>query len=120
MSFTTDLQAFARKVEKRNRDIFVGVSTAVHDSVVEGSPLTGAPGQPVDTGNLRASWILRFLARWLSRTSTNVEYAPPIEEGIGPHGPMTLRSAVGGFHSVKLTRAGFQNIVDNVAREVAP
>ena len=41
--------------------------------------------------------------------STNVEYAPAIEENTRG---ATLRSQVGGWHSVALTRAGFQRLVD--------
>lgn len=118
MTFSDELRAFALKVQARQRDIFVGCATAVHQSVVEGSPITAAPGQPVDTGNLRASWQLRFEGDLSAVTSTPVVYAPPIEEGRGPHGPLTLRSQVGGFHSVALTRAGWQAIVNDVAAKV--
>lgn len=50
--------------------------------------------------------------------ATKLEYAPAIEDGIGPHGPMSLRSAVGGFHSVKITVAGAQRIVDEAVKTV--
>lgn len=120
MGFADDLNDFTRKVERRRKDIFVGFAVAVRDSVVEGSPVTGAPGQPVDIGNLKASWQLTFPSATLARVTTNVPYAPPIEDGVGPYGPMTLRSEVGGWHSVKLTRAGRQALLDQVVREVAP
>lgn len=113
MTFGEDLKLFADKVEGRARRVFVGSVNRVQESVVDGSPLTGAPGQPVDTGNLRASWQQTYPADWIGEVSTNVVYAEPIEEGVGPHGPMTLRSQVGGFHSVKLTRAGWDRIVNH-------
>lgn len=116
MSFGDDLRLFAAKVEQRQRDVFQSTVLEVKRSVQEGSELTGAPGQPVDTGNLRASWQATFPEQWVGEVSTAVEYAEPIEEGVGPHGPMTLRSAVGGFHSVKLTRAGWDRIVDHSVR----
>lgn len=119
MSWDPPLSTFDQKNRERVRRVFVRASEEVLRSVQTGSELTGAPGQPVDTGNLRASWNLQFESESESLISTNVEYAQPIEEGVGPHGPLTLRSAVGGFHSVQLTAAGFDRIVDAVAREVA-
>lgn len=129
MSFGDDLRLFRDKVHQRSRDVFVGSVNAVHGSVVDGSPVTAAPGQPVDTGNLKASWIESFPGEWVGETATNVVYAPAIEEGQQPPytnrfgtvvtpGPMTLRSKVGGFHSVKLTRAGWTPLVESVVKEV--
>lgn len=128
MSMERDLVRFAERLEERARGAFLGGVSGAKESVVTGSAVTGAPGQPVDTGNLRASWQQSFPEDWLGRISTNVEYAPAIEEGqqepyelpdgrtVTPQ-PMTLRSAVGGFHSVKLTRAGWQAIADQAVRE---
>lgn len=118
MAFSDDLEAFALKVETRSRLLFERATEEVQRSVVDGSEITGAPGQPVDTGNLKGSWIPQLLAPWSWQTTTGVEYAEPIEEGIGPHGPLTLRSAVGGFHSVRLTRAGWGRIVEAARTEV--
>lgn len=118
MTFGDDLRFFAEKTHRRGREVFVGCVDAVHQSVTDGSAITGAPGQPVDTGDLLASWQETFPEEWVGQTATNVEYAEPIEEGIGPHGPLTLRSEVGGFHSVKLTRAAWDLIAAEVTREV--
>lgn len=118
MTFSQELRTFAAKVEQRQKLVFVESTNEVHQSVVTGSEITAAPGQPVDTGNLRASWQQRFVSEWVGETSTNVEYAPAIEEGRGDHGPLTLRSQVGGFHSVALTRAGWQRIVNVVVSRV--
>jgi hypothetical protein len=117
-TFREGLKGFTAKVDADNKLIFTGVATAARDSVVEGSAITGAPGQPVDTGYLKASWILSFPSATEAALTTNTVYAPGIEDGVGPHGPITLRSAVGGFHSVALTVAGFNNIVTHVTREV--
>lgn len=136
MAFADDIHRFSLKLERQSGDVFVGVAQAVHESVVEGSPVTGAPGQPVDTGALKASWQLTFPEQMLARVTTNLDYAEPIENGIQrPYvrsqastfgferihvtpRPMVLRSQVGGFHSVKLTRANFQRLVDHTARQV--
>jgi hypothetical protein len=118
-SFAQDVRMFTRTVEARARDAFVGIATAVHESVQIGSALTGAPGQPVDTGRLRASWQLLFETPTRALIATNVVYAPPIEDGVGQYGPLTLRSQVGGWHSVALTIAGFQKIVDAEVRKAA-
>lgn len=119
MSFREDLKRFSVKVQTRNRDIFVGMTEEVQRSVVEGSEITNSPGQPVDTGALKASWIPEFTSPTEWQTSTNLVYAPVIEAGVGANGPLTLRSQVGGFHSVALTVAGAQAIADHVAKRVA-
>lgn len=119
MSFGDDLRLFAQKVEGRQRDIFVGCVNEVRTSVVSGSPVTGAPGQPVDTGALLGSWRETFPEQWIGEVASyNIDYAEAIEEGVSWYGPMTLRSEVGGFHSVKMTRAAWQPLVDHVVKEV--
>lgn len=119
-AFAEQLHAFTLKVEARNQAIFVNTVSAVKSSITDGSPLTGAPGQPVDTGALKNSWQMAFNSATQATISTNIKYAPVIEEGIGRYGPLTLRSQVGGFGSVKLTRAGFNHLVaDETQKAVA-
>lgn len=118
MGFGDDVVRWTEKVEAKSREVFVNTVLAAHESIVQGSPVTGAPGQPVDTGLLKGSWQVDIEGE-VGTISTNVAYAPVIEDGIGPHGPLTLRSQVGGFHSVALTHAGFQRIVDDQVRKVA-
>lgn len=121
MTFSDDMARFQAKTEAKLQALHQGVVSVVFASIVEGSPVTGAPGQPVDTGNLRSSWINTPEAPTVNLISTNVAYAPMIEDG-GPSRagkPLTLRSKVGGFHSVKLTRAAWQRIVDYVAQRMA-
>lgn len=114
MSFESDIDRFVVKLEGRAQTMVPEIGLAVHESIQTGSPITGAPGQPVDTGNLRASWQFRLVSPEVAEITTNVEYAPAIEAGIGPHGPMTVRSEVGGFHSVAMTVANFDRLVDHV------
>lgn len=115
----TTPRQYAKKIEQIGRRIFVRCAQLAYDSVVFGSAITAAPGQPVDTGYLRASWQLTFERSGLALISTNAVYAEDIEEGIGRFGPLQLRSQVGGFHSVKLTIAGFDRIVRQAAKEEA-
>lgn len=126
---SNELEAFKEKFRRRQRAAFLGTAGALQGSLVEGSPVTGSPGQPVDEGNLKESFIESFPDEWEWKTETNAEYAQAIEEGEqGPYvradgtevhpAPMTLRSEVGGFNSLKLTRAGFQDLVDDVVREI--
>jgi hypothetical protein len=111
--FADALAKFNVTAQQRINDAFVYATEEVQRSVVSGSELTGAPGQPVITGNLRNSWVGEFAADGKSWTlSTNVEYAPYIEDGandIAFFNPDrgAPRSEVGGYHSVKLTESGF-------------
>lgn len=118
-SFESDLKDFAAKVQDRLKGVVTEGAIEVQHSVVEGSEITGAPGQPVDTGTLKGSFIPERINDLEWMISTNLVYAPPIEAGIGPHGSLTLRSKVGGFHSVALTRAGWPRIVETVVPRIA-
>jgi hypothetical protein len=120
-SFKDQTQAFSVKVFRMERDVFHGVTEEVQRSLVEGSEITGAAGQPVDTGTLKASFTPQFIDANTWQTSTHLKYATSIEDGVSyAHGgrPMTLRSATGGFHSAKQTRVGFPRIVEWVVQKV--
>lgn len=110
--FRAQMAAVRAKAAARLHSTFLTAATEVHRSMQTGSEITSAPGQPVDTGNLRASIQLTFPSATTAMIGTNVEYAKPIEEGIGPNGALNLRSKVGGFHSRKLTIAGWRRIVE--------
>ena len=118
MTWDSEIAAWQRKKDRILTDVAVDCTVEVQRSVVEGSELTGAPGQPVDIGTLKGSFIPSFLVRsgtrvvW--RTVTNLVYAPFIEAG-----NYVQRSAVGGPHSVAKTRTGWVRIVDSVARRHA-
>lgn len=119
MSAEAQVRKFILKVNTIIREVGEGARDEVFRSIVEGSPITGAPGQPVDTGYLRASWSITKLEPLLWEISTRTIYAPGIEDGSRAGRAMVLRSQEGGFHSVKVTRLGWQQIVDKVSAEVA-
>lgn len=133
MTFHDDLKRFTDKVDREYRALFQNVAVATHASIQSGSPVTGAPGQPVDTAYLKNSWLLEFEGPLVAQISTNVAYAPVIEEnnraaydergverppglpGQGAGG-RHIKSLVGGHHSVRLTRAGFPRIIEEETR----
>ena len=125
MSFESDIATFLAKVEARRHALFLNVASHTLESIKGGDPLTGAPGQPVDTGFLLNSWQLAYESPTVARIATSVAYAPVIEENdraaYDPRGRQrptekggnrpAQRSTVGGHHSVRLTRANFDRIV---------
>jgi hypothetical protein len=117
-NFEDAIAGFVVQLDGAEEAVFVGTVAAVEESIKIGSPITAAPGQPVQSGDLRNSYIPTVHGPREVEISSHLDYALPIEEGIGKHGPLTLRSAVGGFHSIKLTAAGFQRLVDDVVRKV--
>jgi len=114
-TFTDQLAAFQRKMDRRLNDVFVGTAVAVKGSVVDGSAITAAPGQPVQTDALKLSWQLDFETPTRALVSTKIVYAPVIEHNLRG---ATLRSAVGGFHSVAYTIAGFERLVESEVAKV--
>lgn len=118
MGFADDVRRFQGKAGDAAQQMHRGVVELAFQSIVEGSPVTGAPGQPVDTGNLKGSWQHIPEGPTTSLIATKVLYAPQIEDGTRAGRSLVLRSAVGGFHSVKLTVAGWARIVEQIAREV--
>jgi len=128
-SFGNELRMFAAKLERNAQKVHGRSTSIAYHSIVEGSPITAAPGQPVGEygpgyhpgkigGALKGSWVIEFRGPYLSSIASDLPYARPIENGIGPYGPLTLRSSVGGFHSLKLTRAAWPRIVRQAMREV--
>lgn len=126
MAFSDGIRQFKAELRTRSRDQFFGTANEVARSVIEGSELTGAPGQPVDTGHEKAGWIPAYTSPTRFEMTNKVEYAEAIEDGVGPHGPVAYgntgkpgASTVGGSHSVKKTIDGFQAIADHVAQKIA-
>jgi hypothetical protein len=128
MSFADDLQRFTAKVETRSQAVFLGTVTAAYESITDGSP-----GQPVGQygpgyhegdvgGELKASWQTHFLSPTVAEIVTNSPYAKQNEDGIARPGGGSYeqRSTVGGRHSVALTHAGIQRIVDAETKKVNP
>lgn len=92
------------------------VGELMHQSVVYGSPITGAPGQAEQDGDLIASWRTTVTETSAS-TLSNSEYAIPNEYGVRRGGkPYIQRSAKGGRYSVGITRKNFQKIIDHAGR----
>ena len=117
--FDANIDRFIVHVQSLETGLLPRVAALAHESIQTGSPITGAPGQPVDTGNLRASWQLAFPSADVAEISTKSEYAMPNETGVRHDGrPYVQRSPVGGRHSVALTIAGFQKIVDVATEQV--
>jgi hypothetical protein len=56
MSYAEDIRKFTMRTTSRLQDVVVSSALQVHASIVAGSALTGAPGQPVQTNYLRGSW----------------------------------------------------------------
>lgn len=141
-AFAAALDRWNAKVRQCSTAVAFNVANAMKDSITDGSPLTGAPGQPVDTGYLKTSWVLEPRGRLRYVIGTNVAYAPVIEENrrdaydkrgklpprlyvLGVRGRYVLRpgrgrsgkkSTVGGHHSVMLTRVNFNRLALAVTR----
>lgn len=103
-------------LEQMYRVTFLRIVTGASDSIQFGSLLTGSRGQPVASGQLKGSVQTEIDETGLRATigvGQGLPYARSIEDGIdGRTGrPLTLRSEVGGFHSVALTVAGMPNII---------
>lgn len=134
MGFADDMRNFAAEVEADDQAIFVETAALAFESIVEGSPITGAPGQPVDTGAEKAAWHLELAAHSAAITNP-MAYAPVIENdlrssfdeaglviprprlpggGVRPH----VKSTVGGHHSVKVTVANIDRLIDEAGRRV--
>lgn len=114
MSFAADMKREVARIKRIHVAVVEGVEAEAFRSIVEGSEITGAPGQPVASGDLKRSWKMEQETPNRVLIATDKFYAPWIEEGVN----MTLRSTEGGFHSVALTTAGMQRIADHVAAQV--
>lgn len=120
MGFLDEIRAHNAKTEELTQAVFVGAVAEAKSSIQFGSPLTGAPGQPVDEDILRPSWQTEFEDPHTALISTNLPYAEQNEDGIARPGggPYVQRSAVGGRWSVALTRTNMQRIYDDVAAKL--
>ena len=133
MSFDAQLRQWSVKVESRTVGLLYAMGDLVQTSIVDGSPTTGAPGQPVDTGALKGSWIIQRMPSEVI-VRTNVSYAPVIEHNLrsaydpkgikperrNPDGSFrrSIKSVVGGHHSVKLTVAAADRLQAEALREL--
>lgn len=120
----TGLNRFQRQLAAFETDLLPELGALMHQSIVHGSRLTGAPGQPVELGDLLRSWGVSFPSPTSVQVSSDSPYARPNEDGVRAGGkPYVQRSARGGRHSVRLTRRGLDKLVgqaaENVKRTVA-
>jgi hypothetical protein len=116
-NFANQIQLFAGDLEPMTRRVIGQSVSLAYRSVTVGSAITGAPGQPVDTSALLHSWVIEWKGPWYAEITSDLPYAHIIEAGIGAYGPLMLRSKVGGWHSLKLTAAGWPRIVAIVIAE---
>lgn len=108
--FNKSLIDFDKMSKKRESNLYSALVKHCLRSIKFGSATTGAPGQPVDTEALRKSWTKKgTLASRDVEISTHKKYAPKFEAGGGSN--FVLRSKVGGFHSVRLTRLNWRWVV---------
>ena len=113
MSFESDIARHQVRRNARMKAMMIGATQIITQSITDGSTVTGAPGQPVDTGALRGSWSPRWLGEYKWRISTKLVYAPIIEAGA-----FAQKSEVGGPHSVDMTRLAWQKIVNAALGDV--
>lgn len=106
-----EVRAHVAGVKRRLRQLQGRCTLRALNEIKFGGPVTGAPGQPVQEGALRESFHASFPSDGVSTITSDSPYARPIERGIGKHGPLTLRSPVGGFGSIETVRANFDRIV---------
>lgn len=120
MSFADQIAQFTAKTSANVRAVHAEASTLTFESVVEGSAITGAAGQPVaqsgspNDGELRDSWKKEAVSPTETVISTDSSYAQDVEDNI--HG-FTFKNH--GPHSVKQTVANFDLIVDAAVAKVA-
>jgi hypothetical protein len=117
IEFAVKLKNFSKSTKATVTAARLIAQREVVRSIKRGSEITGAPGQPVDTSALLNGWIESRPGPALWEFSTDLEYAEYIEDGGNDIGPFTLRSEVGGFHSVKLTEASWKEVVEYARQE---
>ena len=115
LSFERTISRFVDLCYERYDALYSQVDAHVGRSIRFGSAVTGAPGQPVRSGKLLRSWRHRSDGKYKTYWTSNARHARIIEHNL--RGAI-LRSRVGGFHSVKLTAAGFRAIVRHELRIV--
>lgn len=124
-----DVARIIRTIETRYAALIPAIGAAVQSSIQHGSPITGAPGQPVGQygpgyhqgdvgGELLASYQLTLPERDKAVISTKSPYAIPNETGVRSDGrPYTQRSTVGGRRSIAMTVTNIDRLVDHVVNE---
>ena len=111
-NWNNEIKKFLTMAQMRETDAFQIIGRMVHSSITVGSPRTGAPGQPVDTTDLLVSYKKTTTKNNIIVAST-LRYAPIYEYKLNGG---RLKSKVGGFHSIMLTRLNFRHLVKGAVR----
>lgn len=124
--FAEGLDRFAVRVKTKAQLIHEADVAKTYTSIVFGSELTGAPGQPVGPDDpphehLRESWKTQAESPTRTAIFTESPYAKSNEDGIARPGggPYRLLSPVGGRRSVALTKANFDRIHQSSIRDLS-
>ncbi len=111
-TFGNGLSQEVAQLKELTHDVFTTAVDIVEDSVVNGNPLLGSPGQPEDLRD--GDWVKSYENDWVAVIQTSEKSARSVEDGISyKYGvPLTkLKSDKGGFHSVKATETNFEDVV---------
>lgn len=117
-TWTSRLPQFSRELERVVPAIRREVAELALDYIVNGSPVTGAPGQPEDLR--QGQWSISETGPDTTTVGTADSSAPAVEDGISriTGGPVTLNSPIGGFHSVMLTHQNAEPLIKAAVRTV--
>lgn len=112
--FALDMAAMGASLRADVDKMFDDSVNLAAESIVNGSAITGAPGQPVEEDVLRKSWVTDKLSPTHATVTTDNPYAESNEDGIARPGmgPYRLLSPTGGRWSISKTVAGWGRIVD--------
>lgn len=114
--FSVWLKDVVLDVHAREEACFLNIIDHVEMSVLVGSDVSGAPGQPIDTGELINSWS-KYVAvqQRYARFQSSAAHAEIIETNARG---ARLRSKVGGFHSVAITQSAMNRIISYEASRI--
>ena len=121
VTFKSFLPKLEKAIDARTSKVMDELEGLAYDSIVNGSPLTGSPGQPRD---LRKpdSWSKTKLSEGERIISSVEPSALSVEDGIaykkGGQPIKRLKSDIGGFHSVALTAQNGDKLIQEALRKV--
>jgi hypothetical protein len=108
------LSTWTEQQKARLHRVAEGAVHAARESIVEGSPTTGSPGQPRLTGELDDSFV-ETIGPTSGRVVSHHPAVHVIEHGVRAGVPVQYIHG-GGPHSVMLTKAGFGALVADVVQ----
>lgn len=116
--FEDALKRAVIEIEGLTKDIVTTAVELTADSIVNGSSVTGSPGQPADLRD--GAWKTQHLSDYYAVISTTAKSARSVEDGMSyKHGrPLTkLHSDIGGFHSALATAAAFPRLLSEAVKK---